>query len=243
MLWDERLDGARPRSCRRRRNGRVCSDEEEADGPGFVEARWWWARRDEMADPREDDKVGSGFWGDGIFSVGSGTFSGEVDRLGCEVLGEISRRGPDVGRKVWEDSSSGLVCAVVAVSLVVFVSGSWFSFVCDGLVEVDQGSGSTMCTRSLELGVTFVICLYSPSGCNDFPIGLFDVISVLSRVLSLLQGLAALPWPVGASAPLDTRFGSRSGCTRYGPNGNDSPLRMHSHNHSDLTEGMPQNWA
>ena len=68
MLWDERLDGARPRSCRRRRYGRGCSDEEEPDGPGFVEARWWWARRDDMAVPREDE-VESGFWGDGIFSA------------------------------------------------------------------------------------------------------------------------------------------------------------------------------
>ena len=68
MLCDERLDGARPRSCRRRRYRRGRSDEDEAEGPGFVEARWWWARRDEMVGPREDE-VESGFWGDGIFSA------------------------------------------------------------------------------------------------------------------------------------------------------------------------------
>lgn len=58
MLWDERLDGARPKSCRRRRRyGRVWSDEDVADGAGFVEVRWWWAKRDEMAGPREEDEV------------------------------------------------------------------------------------------------------------------------------------------------------------------------------------------
>ena len=86
MLWDEeRLDGARPRSWRRRRYGCGWSAEDEVDGRGFVEARWWWARRDEMAGPREEDAVESGFWGDGILcaeALGSGSFSGEVARLG-----------------------------------------------------------------------------------------------------------------------------------------------------------------
>lgn len=85
MLWDERLEGARPRSCRRRRYGCGCSDEvEEADGLWFVDARWWWARREEMAGPREDDEVESGFCGDGMVCAeapGSGTFSGDVDPL------------------------------------------------------------------------------------------------------------------------------------------------------------------
>ena len=84
MLWDEILDGARPRSCRRRRYGCDCSDEEEADGLGFVAARWWWAKREEIAGPREDDEVESGFCGDGIVgaeALGWGSFSGEADRL------------------------------------------------------------------------------------------------------------------------------------------------------------------
>ena len=83
MLWEERLDGARPRSGRRRRYGCGCSDEEDAEGLGLEEARWWWARRDEMAGPREDDEVESGFWGEGIGceeALGSGGFSGEMDR-------------------------------------------------------------------------------------------------------------------------------------------------------------------
>ena len=82
---DERLDGARPRSCRRRRRyGYGCSDEEGVGGLGFAEARWWWARRDEMAGPREEDGVEPGFCGEGMFcaeALGSGIFSGEVDRL------------------------------------------------------------------------------------------------------------------------------------------------------------------
>lgn len=52
---------------------------------GFEEARWWWARRDEMAGPREDEAVESGFWGEGICSKegrGEGCFSGEVVRFG-----------------------------------------------------------------------------------------------------------------------------------------------------------------
>ena len=82
---DERLDGARPRSCRRRRRyGCGCSDEEGVGGLEFVEARWWWANRDEMAGPREEDGPESGFCGEGILcaeALGSGIFSGEVDRL------------------------------------------------------------------------------------------------------------------------------------------------------------------
>ena len=100
-----------------------------------------------MAGPREEDEVEFGFWGDGIFAAeaeGSGGFSGEVDRLGWEVLGEISWRGPDVGRNVCEDSSSKMTSAVKVLSLVVSVSGSRFSSTPDGLVAVfDQGSGST----------------------------------------------------------------------------------------------------
>ena len=84
MLWDdERLEGARPRSWRRRRYGWGGCAEEDGVGGVCVEVRWWWARRDEMAGPREEDEVESGFWGDGILcaeALGSGSFSSEVDR-------------------------------------------------------------------------------------------------------------------------------------------------------------------
>ena len=60
------------------------------------------------------------------------------------MLGDISWRGPHVGRKVCGDSSSRLMWAVMVASLVVSVSGSWNSLVRDGLlVVVDQGSGLT----------------------------------------------------------------------------------------------------
>ena len=65
-----------------------------------------------MAGPREEEQVESGFWGDGMLcaeAVGSGSFSGEVDRLGWVMLGEISWRGSDGGRRVCEDSLSGLL--------------------------------------------------------------------------------------------------------------------------------------
>ena len=82
---DERLDGARPRSWRRRRRyGCGCSDEDGVGGLEFVEARWWWARRDEMAGPREEDEAEPGFCGEGMLCAGalaSGIFSGEADRL------------------------------------------------------------------------------------------------------------------------------------------------------------------
>ena len=60
------------------------------------------------------------------------------------MLGEISWRGPDVGRNVCEDSSSKLTSAVKVLSLVVSVSGSRFSSMPDGRVAVvDHGSGPT----------------------------------------------------------------------------------------------------
>lgn len=97
-----------------------------------------------MAGPREEDEVESGFWGDGIFSAEADGFSGEADRLGWEVLGEISWRGPDVGSNVCGDSSSKMTSAVKVPSLVVSVSGGRFSSMPDGRVAVvDHGSGST----------------------------------------------------------------------------------------------------
>lgn len=120
-------------------------------------------------------------------------------------MGEISWRGPDVGRKVCEDSSSTLKWAVMVVSLVVFVSGSRFPSMPDGLVAVvDQGSGSTTWICLLELGVSVDRCLSSSSGGNGVSVGLFNVLLVFSRLFSLLRGLADLSWEIEVSAHRDT---------------------------------------
>lgn len=59
------------------------------------------------------------------------------------MLGDISWRGPLVGRRVCGESESRLTAAG-KVSSVGFVSGSWVSSVRDGLGDVvDQGSGLT----------------------------------------------------------------------------------------------------
>lgn len=59
-------------------------------------------------------------------------------------MGEISWRGPDVGRRVWGDSLSRLLWFDRVVSLVVFASGDCFILACDGpvVVVVDRGFGS-----------------------------------------------------------------------------------------------------
>ena len=53
--------------------------------------RWWWARREEIAGPRAEESKDEGF---GCFGGDSG-FVGEVEGLGGEELGVISRRGAE----------------------------------------------------------------------------------------------------------------------------------------------------
>lgn len=91
----------------------------------------------------------------------------------------------------------------MVVALVVSVFGSWFSLLRGLVIVVDQGSGSTTVTCSLELGVSFARCLSSSLGGNGFLVGLSDVGSVLSRILSFWRNMAEFSWMIGVSALLD----------------------------------------
>ena len=73
--------------------------DEELEAGGLVEVlvRWWWARREEIAGPREESSIeflcGCGC---GFDLFGKEPLVGDMDGLGGEELGVISRRGADV---------------------------------------------------------------------------------------------------------------------------------------------------
>ena len=58
------------------------------------------------------------------------------------------------------------------------------------VVVADQGSGSISWICSQELGVSFVICFFSFSGSKDFLFGLFEFISLNSKLFAPLRCLA-----------------------------------------------------
>lgn len=90
VLWEERFEGARPKSWRRRRYMLRGGSEafEDVGALGLVLVRWWWARREEMAEPREESSDADG--------GGSLIFAGEIG-LGGEELGVISCNGAEMG--------------------------------------------------------------------------------------------------------------------------------------------------
>lgn len=106
MLLEERLEGARPRSSRRRRYGWGGSLVEGLVVVVVVVEEWRWAaRREEMAGPRVSEcsseggmvSEGGSFVGDG---EGLRSLIGESGGSGGEEFKDVSRRGSDVDM-VW----------------------------------------------------------------------------------------------------------------------------------------------
>lgn len=107
MLWEERLEGARPKSWRRRRRyGFDGSEEFRGGGFSFLSLfeRWWWARREEMAGPRDESSDADGR---SLTFAGDMVLVGDAERLGGEELGVISFNGAqaDGADRVFEEFS------------------------------------------------------------------------------------------------------------------------------------------
>jgi hypothetical protein len=116
VLWLERLEVARPRSWRRRRPMR---GREVLMAVGAVVAErercLWAARREEMVEPRESRREGER--GRAFGGEAGGGFGGDLVGEG-EGLREISWRGREGARRVWEESSREMssVCGVSLLS-------------------------------------------------------------------------------------------------------------------------------
>ena len=70
------------------------SEEVGCAGLGLLLVRWWWARREDIAGPREESS--SDCRCNGLVFMGDMLLVGDVQGLGGDELGVISRRGAEI---------------------------------------------------------------------------------------------------------------------------------------------------
>jgi len=122
----------------------------------FEVVRWWWARREEMVGPRDEEvSDAEGCCGEGGSLVldGERGFVGEVEGLGGEELGEISWRGAgfEGAARVVGDSASGIESGRIGGSSSSrYIGGAWCSVLLEGLLlGLGEGFGLDLLVLSL----------------------------------------------------------------------------------------------